>query len=65
MTRTLLRLPEVSLETGIPEGTLRYWAHKDEGPPSFKLGRRRVYDAEKLAAWIDEQEAASTIKASA
>ena len=57
--RTLLRTTEVSKFTGIAEGTLRYWRHRNEGPPSFSLGRRVVYDADELSAWIDAQRAAA------
>lgn len=62
--RTLLRTDEVSKHTGIAEGTLRYWRHRGEGPPSFSLGRRVVYDADELSAWIDAQRSAAD-KASA
>ncbi|WP_431839707.1 helix-turn-helix transcriptional regulator [Gordonia hongkongensis] len=47
---------EVAELTGIPTGTLRYWRHRGEGPPSFRLGRRVVYRAERLWDWIDAQE---------
>ena len=45
--------------TGTKESTWRYWAHVGEGPPSFKLGRRRVWKKTAALAWIAEQEAAS------
>ncbi|BBX89003.1 helix-turn-helix domain-containing protein [Mycolicibacterium boenickei] len=44
---------------GIPEATLRYWRHTDEGPPSFKLGGRVVYRRNELERWVEEQEAAT------
>ncbi|MBY0388954.1 MAG: helix-turn-helix domain-containing protein [Mycobacterium pseudokansasii] len=53
---------EVSAISGIPEATLRYWATQtdDEGPPSFKIGRRRCYRRSAVVAWIDAQERATT-----
>ncbi|NKS64602.1 DNA-binding protein [Rhodococcus hoagii] len=45
--------------TGIPVGTWRHWAHVNEGPRSFTLGRRRVWRKSVVLAWIAEQEAAS------
>lgn len=50
----------VSAETGIPEATLRYWRHRDEGPESFKLGRRVVYKRSAVNAWIAAQQLATT-----
>lgn len=39
-----------------PPETLRYWRWKGEGgPPSFKIGRRVMYDAADLEAWIEAQ----------
>lgn len=66
MSTDLLRTKQVTLQTGIPEGTLRWWRHRNEGPPSFKLGKKTlgkktvVYPADKLALWIASNEAAST-----
>jgi predicted DNA-binding transcriptional regulator AlpA len=51
----LLKLPEVSEMTGIPEATLRFWRHQGTGPRSAKLGRRVVYREEDVKAWIDAQ----------
>lgn len=58
---TLLRTAEVSHQTGIPVATLRWWRHRGEGPPSFKLGKKTVvYPADKLAVWIATHEATTT-----
>jgi predicted DNA-binding transcriptional regulator AlpA len=43
--------------TGIKASTWRYWAHIGFGPPSFKLGRRRVWRWADVLAWIADQEA--------
>ena len=48
----LLLIPEVSTVTRVPEATLRYWRHIGAGPRSFKLGRRVVYKAADVEAWI-------------
>jgi prophage regulatory protein len=42
--------------TGTKASTWRYWASIGEGPPSFKLGRRRVWRRSTVLAWIAEQE---------
>lgn len=44
--------------TGTPASTWRYWASQNppQGPPSFKLGRRRVWRRAAVRAWIAEQE---------
>jgi predicted DNA-binding transcriptional regulator AlpA len=55
----LLGTAEVSSWTGVPTETLRYWRHRGEGPASFKLGRRVVYSAADVNAWIDQQRRAT------
>lgn len=42
--------------TGTPASTYRYWASVGDGPPSFKLGRRRVWKRSEVMAWLDEQQ---------
>jgi len=39
--------------------TWRYWASIGAGPPSFKLGKRRVWRKSDVMAWITQQEAAA------
>src|ERR1700733_13054172 len=57
----LLRTSEVSVKTGIREATLRWWRHRGEGPPSFKMGKKIVvYPADALEIWIRSQQASST-----
>lgn len=56
--RKLLTMAEVQAMTGTPMDTLRYWRHKGEGPKSFRLGRRVVYDRADVEAWIAAQRAA-------
>ncbi len=52
-TRRLLRTSEVSEQTGILVATWRWWRHRGEGPPSFKIGRTVFYYAEELESWIN------------
>ena len=40
---------------GIPQSTWRYWVLIGQGPPSYLLGRRRVWDRDVVEKWIDEQ----------
>ena len=42
--------------TGTRASTYRYWAHIGEGPPSMKLGRRRVWKKSLFERWLAEQE---------
>ena len=52
----LLTTAEVAELTRTPVGTLRYWRFCNMGPKSFKLGRRVLYRATELEAWLSEQE---------
>lgn len=54
----LLTLDEVATMLRTPPATLRYWRHKQSGPPAIKLGRRLVYRAGDVRAWVDRQAAA-------
>ncbi len=38
--------------------TVRYWRHVGKGPASFKLGRRVLYAAVDVDAWIKARRAA-------
>lgn len=55
----LLHVEQVSGETGINPGTLRYWRSTNQGPPSFTLGKRVVYRRSELEKWIAAQEKAT------
>lgn len=55
----LIGVTSASQKTGVPESTLRYWRMVDQGPPSFKIGRRVVYRRQDVDAWIAAQEAVS------
>jgi DNA-binding transcriptional MerR regulator len=51
----LLRIEEVSAETGIPVDTLRYWRKQGRGPRFERVGRRLVCRSTDLKAWVDAQ----------
>ncbi|HIZ98255.1 MAG TPA: helix-turn-helix domain-containing protein [Candidatus Janibacter merdipullorum] len=51
----LMTVTEASQYLRIPEGTLRYWRHRGEGPRAVKLGRRVVYRRQDLDAWFVAQ----------
>jgi predicted DNA-binding transcriptional regulator AlpA len=53
----ILSTTQVSAQTGVPIGTLRYWRHAGQGPASFTLGRRVVYRKAEIERWITAQEA--------
>ena len=53
----LLNIDEAAELTRKPVATMRWLRHTGEGPVSFKLGRRVVYDEADVIAWIDRQRA--------
>jgi predicted DNA-binding transcriptional regulator AlpA len=53
MARNLLLTAEAAARLRMPVGTLRYWRHIGHGPPSVKIGRRVMYDADELDAWVE------------
>jgi predicted DNA-binding transcriptional regulator AlpA len=55
MTRTILRLEEISDRTGVPVATLRWYRHNGMGPRTWKLGRRVVAYEDDVQAWLDAQ----------
>ena len=59
MSDELLTTAEVAAKLKAPAATLRFWRHKEVGPPCFVLGRRVVYRAADVERWVAEQEAAT------
>jgi excisionase family DNA binding protein len=57
----LLTLDEAAKRINRSPATLRYWVTRgqNEGPKSFRSGRRRMFRVEAVDAWIAEQEAKS------
>lgn len=52
----LMTAAQLQAEFGVAESTWRYWHLRGEGPPSFKLGRRRVWRRSAVLAWIAARE---------
>ncbi len=48
--------------TGTRATTWRYWASVNEGPASFRLGKRRVWRRDVALDWLVEQEMAALAK---
>jgi predicted DNA-binding transcriptional regulator AlpA len=64
-TAEYLSAVELEQLTGTPASTWRYWAHLGSGPPSFKLGRRRVWKRSTAMAWLENLEAQDSPSATA
>jgi predicted DNA-binding transcriptional regulator AlpA len=56
----LLPLAEVADLLRVSPDVLYQWRKREQGPPSFRIGRLVRYRASALTAWIDAQEAATT-----
>lgn len=50
----LLTVAEVAEILSVPVSTVHHWAVRGEGPPSFKVGKHRRFDAALVRAWIEE-----------
>lgn len=55
----LLNIAEVAVMTRLSEATLRWYRHRGEGPPGFRLGRRVVYREQDVVEWIEQQRRAA------
>jgi excisionase family DNA binding protein len=51
----LLTVREVAEILSVPLSTVHHWAAHGDGPPSFKVGKHRRFDAAVVAAWIEQQ----------
>ncbi|GAB3062683.1 hypothetical protein GCM10027053_26360 [Intrasporangium mesophilum] len=51
----LLTVKDVAQILCVPLSTVHHWAAHGEGPPSFKVGKHRRFDASLVAAWIEQQ----------
>ena len=62
MSRTILRLQEISDRTGIPVATLRWYRHKGQGgPQTWLLGRHVVAYADEVDRWVEAQRVATAV----
>ncbi len=53
-----LTTEQVSELTGVPVATLRYWRSRgDKGPPSWRIGKRVVYDLAGTESWLEAEKA--------
>ncbi|WP_242654215.1 helix-turn-helix transcriptional regulator [Klenkia soli] len=60
MTDKLLTIHEAAERLRVPISTLRYWRQaRKPSPPSVKIGRRTLFPAAQLDAWIDQQREAA------
>lgn len=59
--KTPLTVEEVSQRSGVPSATLRWWRAKGTGPRSFRIGRKIVYDADVIDAWIQRRKAQTSV----
>jgi hypothetical protein len=62
MVSQYLTTQEVAAMFRTSPETVRYWRHVNAGPPSFKVGRRVLYDATGVERWLAEQQAATTAR---
>ena len=46
---------ELAAECRIARATLEKWRREGKGPPYIKLGKRVVYRASAVEAWLEEQ----------
>jgi predicted DNA-binding transcriptional regulator AlpA len=57
MPKAIIPLAEVSVRTGTPVATLRYWRSKGGGPRTFRVGRRVMAFESEVDEWLQEQAA--------
>jgi DNA-binding transcriptional MerR regulator len=57
MVSQYLTTQEVAAMFRTSPETVRYWRHVGYGPPSFKVGRRVLYEAEQAELWSRQQQA--------
>ncbi|MGL4178587.1 MAG: helix-turn-helix transcriptional regulator [Dermatophilaceae bacterium] len=55
---SLLTVKDVASICGVPVSTVHHWAVRGEGPPSFKLGKHRRFDAAEVVWWLSAAKAA-------
>lgn len=61
----LMTTEEFSAAARAPVSTIRYWRAQGIGPVGFKVGKRVLYRARDVQAWLDERRRAAARKASA
>jgi predicted DNA-binding transcriptional regulator AlpA len=51
-----LELPEAARQLGVTPRTLGNWLRAGTAPPSIKIAHHRIFDREKLRAWLLSRE---------
>lgn len=51
----LLSFTETAERLAVPVSTLRHWVHVGYGPPSIRIGKRRVFGESDVDQWISTQ----------
>lgn len=54
-TPELMTTDEVAALLRTPVRTVRDWTYRRVGPPSVKVGTRRLYDRRDVLSWLAEQ----------
>ncbi|MGN6131930.1 MAG: helix-turn-helix transcriptional regulator [Nocardioidaceae bacterium] len=49
----LLTVRDVAEILCVPVSTVHHWAVRGDGPPSFKVGKHRRFDAAMVREWLD------------
>ena len=55
----LLTVKNVAEILCVPVSTVHHWAVHGEGPPSFKIGKHRRFDAAAVLRWIEDTKRAA------
>lgn len=57
MSDKVLNIPETADRLRVSEESLRWLLHRNDGsaPPSFKVGRRRMFRESDVEAWIESR----------
>ncbi len=55
----LLTVRDVAEILHVPISTVHHWAVRGDGPPSFKVGKHRRFDAGAVASWLEKQKTVS------
>ena len=52
---SLMTVRDVAEILQVPVSTVHHWAVRGDGPPSFKVGKHRRFDAAIVATWLEER----------
>lgn len=60
MKHTILNVQQAAEYLNRSQDTIRYWIKTSTGPKSFRMGKRRMFLASDLDAWIEAQRETSS-----